>query len=174
MCLAAPRQIWFVFSALSHALVCGGSGDRDPPQHVAAGITDHGENEMGTKPARLGPDRVCLFQVCGGDEEQQPAFLLLPCRLLWEHDYMCPSLDGLSARWQWWPKWDNCAVPSSLGKNKKCVCVKRDFDSISKSCNSTQISGGTIQNRAAPIYYQADFSNVLYEQHNKWFPMNYY
>lgn len=68
-----------------------------PPQHVAAGITDHGENEMGTKPARLGPDRVCLCRVCGGDEEQQPAFLWLPCCLLWEHDYMCHSLDGLSA-----------------------------------------------------------------------------
>lgn len=99
-CRAAPNQFWFVFPACDLCpfhiyLVCGGSGDQDP-QQVAAGITDQAESVMGTKPMRLGPDRLCLCWLCGGHEEQQPAFLWLPSCLLWEHDYMCHSLARLS------------------------------------------------------------------------------
>lgn len=68
-----------------------GSGDLDL-QRPAAGITDQGDREMGTKPVRLGPDRVCLWRLCGGGWEQLPAFLWLPSCLLSEHDYMCHSL----------------------------------------------------------------------------------
>lgn len=54
-------------------LAGGGSGDQDP-QQVAAGITDQGESETRTKPVRLGPDRARLWWLCGGAEEQHPAF----------------------------------------------------------------------------------------------------
>lgn len=56
--------------------VCRGSGDQDP-QQVVAGITDQVESEMGTKPVRLGPDRVCLSGSVG--EEKNSNLLFTDC-----------------------------------------------------------------------------------------------
>lgn len=48
---------------------------RTPPQVAEAGITDQGEIEMGTKPVRHVPDRVCPWWLCWGGQERQSAFL---------------------------------------------------------------------------------------------------